>query len=303
MGKKSPPPAPDYTAAAEKQAASSEKVTNQQTYANRPNITTPFGSQSWTNSQMTDPATGQPVTQWNMNLQLDPQMQAALDSQQRVDLGRSQGAEGLLGQATDAFKNPMDWNALPGRGSIGDPNTFRQQGTDAIDQLNAPILAQRRAAMETRLSNQGIQAGSEAGTNAMRDVNDAESRAHLMAIGEGRAEAAQMFGQQKDRANFDNQNRQQSIGEEMTQRNQPLNELNALLSGQQVAQPNMPTFNTSSASQPTNYSGAANSQYQSALDGYNAKQGAKTGLMNGLFGLGSAAMGAGGWGGLFSMGG
>ena len=79
MSKQAPKP-PDYEAAAQAQADSSAEVTNMQTWANRPNQTTPFGSTTWNPSATTDPATGQAVTQWNQNTTLTPQTQAALDS-------------------------------------------------------------------------------------------------------------------------------------------------------------------------------------------------------------------------------
>ena len=43
-------------------------------------------------------------------------------------------------------------------------------------------------------------------------------------------------------ANYANALRQQQIGEAMGRRGQSLNEINALLSGQQVGMPQMPTF-------------------------------------------------------------
>lgn len=301
MGKKSPPPAPDYTAAADKQAQSSKEVTNMATWANRPEISTPWGQMNWTPSATTDPSTGQNVTKWNMDLQLSPQQQASLDSEFAIQQGRTGAAQDLLGQATDAFKTPMDWSNLPQRGTLGDPNAYRQKAQDAVDQLNAPNLAQRRAATETQLSNQGIGAGSEAYTNKMRDVNDAETRAHLMAIASGRDEAAQMFGQNLQSANFANQNRQQAITEGEYQRSQPLNELNALLTGQQVSQPNMPSFNTAGASQPGQYLTASGMQHSADMDNFNAKQGVTGGMMNGLFSLGNAAMQNGGWASLFAL--
>jgi hypothetical protein len=46
-GKGSAPAAPDYLGAATAQAQASEKATTAQNFANRPNINTPFGGQSW----------------------------------------------------------------------------------------------------------------------------------------------------------------------------------------------------------------------------------------------------------------
>ena len=67
-------------------------------------------------------------------------------------------------------------------------------------------------------------------------------------------------------------------------------EANALLTGQQVGQPQMPNFNTSQSTGGTNYLGAAGLQGQAALDAFNAKQAGFGGLMSGLGTLGAAGI-------------
>lgn len=330
-GGSKPPPAPDYTAAAKLQADSSAATTAAQTAANRPNMTTPWGSQTWSSTQGIDPATGKPVTNWASEIKLTPEQQAALDSQQRLQMGQSQAAEGLLGQATESFQQPFDWQGMPQRaGAVAGsplqlslsqtPGQWRQTAQSAVEELQRPGLQMQRGLEESAASNMGISRGSDAWRNAQRDIGDRESRAGLMAIAAGRDEANQLFGQDlsagqfantargqqlgmdMSAGGFNNTNRQQAIAEQMQQRAMPLNELNALITGQQVQSPNMPSFTNASKSDPTNYLGAAGQQYQGQLDAYNAKQAGKSGLMSGLFGLGSAAMGAGGWGSLFNLG-
>src|SRR5688572_8429120 len=117
MGKKSPPPGPDYRGAAVEQSDASKEIAIGQTYADRPNVTSPFGNQTWTPEKYVDPSTGKEVTRWNQNITLDPEMQASLDAQQRLNLGRTGAAEDLLGQAVSGFKKPMNWNQLPSRAS------------------------------------------------------------------------------------------------------------------------------------------------------------------------------------------
>ncbi len=79
MGKKSGPPAPDYTAAANAQADASKDNLTQQTWANRPTQNTPWGSSTWQSQSAIDPSTGKPVTQWTNNVTVDPRLQGALD--------------------------------------------------------------------------------------------------------------------------------------------------------------------------------------------------------------------------------
>ena len=88
-----------------------------------------------------------------------------------------------------------------------------------------------------------------------------------------------------------NQVRQQAIAEQAQQRGMSLNELNALLSGQQVNMPSFPSFNVSQQAQAPQYLEAAGMQYDAALDAFNAQQGGLGGLMSGVTSLGSAALG------------
>ena len=113
MGSKSAPKTPDYRGAAEEQGESAQQNTTTQTYANRPNQTTPWGSSTWTNSSTIDPSTGKPVTSWNQDITLSPSEQASFDSQSRIRAGLSEGAESLVGQATESFATPYDRSQLP----------------------------------------------------------------------------------------------------------------------------------------------------------------------------------------------
>ncbi len=75
---------------------------------------------------------------------------------------------------------------------------------------------------------------------------------------------------------YANQIRQQQLTEAMTQRGFSLNEINALMSGDQVGLPQMPNFAEASAAQPADYQGAAAQQASSkaASDPTNALLGA-----------------------------
>jgi len=113
MGKKSPPPAPDYVGAAEATAKSSRELATANTTANRPTQVTPWGTSSWASSAGVDPSTGLPVTNWTQNIELTGPQQQALDAQMRVQAGRSDLAEGLIGRAGQELGTPMDWDGLP----------------------------------------------------------------------------------------------------------------------------------------------------------------------------------------------
>jgi hypothetical protein len=93
---------------------------------------------------------------------------------------------------------------------------------------------------------------------------------------------SQDFQQQMQASQYQTQLRQQQIAEEMQKRGWTLNEINALMSGQQVGMPSMPGFNTASKSDTTNYLGAAQAQGQADLDRFNAEQQAMQGMMSGI---------------------
>lgn len=312
MGKKAPP-APDYTGAANAQASASKEINTQQTFANRPELSTPWGTQSWTPSQTTDPATGQSVTKWASSISLSPQQQEALDSQMAVQTGRSQAAEQMLGRATDALGQPLNYDGISQgadriQAPTADSRDWRGQAQEAALGFNKPLQAERRSALEGQLANMGLSRGSEAWNSEMRRLSDQETRDNLQVFDTARQEAQLIGNQAAQRQSmdvqaggFNQQLRQQEIAEMLAQRGQPLNELNALLTGQQVQTPQMPTFNTAGKSETPQLLTAAQNQYSAALDATNASNAGFGNLLGGVASLGGAAMGAGGWGSLFSM--
>jgi|ERR1044072_635799 DNA-binding transcriptional MerR regulator len=313
---KSAPAAPDYTGAAEAQAASSREVTEQQTWANRPNQITPFGTQSWQSTPTVDPTTGQTLNRWTQTTTLDPDAQAALDAQQRLQAQRS----GLAGSMYDRVASeygaaPPDYSKYEALGGTPQAMTFgggakySQDAEDALmgrfESRNAKQFEQASAAKRTQLYNMGLKEGDEAFDRAMEEEANRQTDARQQAmygatIGAGQ-EAARMqgmdisagqaqYGQQMSSANYQNQLRQQQIAEDMQRRGYSLNEINAILTGQQVGMPNMPSFNQAQRSEATQYSQAAQQQGQYGLDAYNAQQQATQGLMSGIGSIAGGAM-------------
>lgn len=349
---KSTPKAPDYEAAAERQAESSREVTEQQTWANRPDQFTPWGSQTWENQQVWDPATQQYLNRWAQTTNLTPDSQAALDAQ--LQLGRERSELGL--SMTDRMRNEygsaMDWGGIREGGDSVDPNNLTpeqlQRGYDvtgpdlnpasryAQDANNAiygqwadrALPEQQRAEerLRTQLYNMGAKEGDPIYDEEMRKLRESQSDAQRQAqyqatIGSG-AEAqrylgmdaatraqltgenrdlagfgnqaalgqfgmmqgagAQNFGQEMQASQYDTQLRQQQIAEEMQRRGFTLNEINALLTGQQVGMPSMPGFNTAQRAEGVQALQAAQLTGQAELDRYNAQQAATQGMMSGI---------------------
>lgn len=297
MGKKAAA-APDYTAAAEKQGQSSKEVTNMQTYANRPDQVTPFGTESWTPTHVVDPATGQSVTKWTQTTKLNPAQQQALDNETAVQSGRTGIAKGMMDRVSKEYGPTMDWSKfVPEVGKldfsklqkVGGGQQYNDAAGKAIydqfSQRNEPIFARERDQTETRLRNQGLNPGDEAYDNQMAQLeqqhNDARTNASLEATKGAGAEASRLQGMDTQahtigagdtttQANFQNTGRQQQIAEEMSKRGFSLNEINALLTGQQVGMPSMPGFQNATKSDAVQYSQAAGQQYSAAQDAANA---------------------------------
>lgn len=335
MSKSAPAP-PDYAGAANAQAQSSREVTEQQTWANRPTINTPFGQQTWAVQPTWDPSTGQYINSWTQNTNLTPESQAALDSQMRIQQGRSNMAEGLLNRSQQEYGQPMDWSQFQELQSsldapeysseqiqrgIGDTADYSKRAEDAIYNQWAsrqdPRMAQDREAQRTQLYNMGLKEGDAAYDREMQRLDQDQGDARLQAqyqatVGAG-AEAQRMqgmdvqsgnfansaaqqalqqqlalgsqrFGQQQTAAGFQNTVRQQQIAEEMQRRGFSLNEINAILTGQQVGMPSMPGFNAANRSEGVQALQGAGMQGQAALDAFNAQQQQTQGTLSGLAG-------------------
>ena len=206
-----------------------------------------------------------------------------------------------------------------GVSEIGDPTAMRQRAEDAYYNKASsrldPQYAEQRRAMEQKMRNQGLGPEDAAWQNQMKGIGQAETDAYGQAtydsiragLGEqsqswtqglqGRQQGigerndqfsqalssnAQNFGQNMQTSNYANQIRQQQLTEAMQQRGFSLNEINALLNGQQVNTPQMPNFNTASAATPAPV-------YQGGVDQGNADQAGLQNIMNLAGGVGNAA--------------
>ena len=147
-------------------------------------------------------------------------------------------------------------------------------------------LADQESSTRSSLIAAGIPVTSEAFGKEMDRIDRARNDARNTAELAGGQEAQRQFGMGTDA-------RKNAIAEILAQRQTPLNEITALMSGSQVSNPfSMPGYaqNTNVAAAPV-FAGA---QAQGAADqaNYNASVASNNAMMSGLFGLGSAAIGA-----------
>lgn len=266
----SPPPAPDYTGAANATSQGSVQASIANNLMAHPNIYTPLGSQTWsaTGNQTVPSVGGQlgfDVPTYSQNVNLSPQGQQLYQGQLGLSQGLLDTANSSLGQTQQSLGQPQDLQSIQ---DIANKSYGLQ--TARLD----PQWAQNEEVQKTTLANQGLAPGGEAYDNAMRTFNQGKNDAYNQAQLSSIATMPQTY--------------QLSSAERM----QPLTELNALRTG---AQPQMPQF------QPTQYSmgaqgpnllGAAQAQsgYNQGL--YNSQVGQQNAMTSGLFGLGSAGLSA-----------
>jgi hypothetical protein len=186
-------------------------------------------------------------------------------------------------QARAAFGNSaqqQSYNQALGRATFG--NQAQQQ---VFDQLMG------RAGFNNQ--TQGLEFGQN------MDRGNFFNAAQAQQFGQGVTNAnlnnsvrAQGYNELLNNANFTNSARQNAISEALLARQMPINEMNALISGNGLQQPNF--VNTPATQiQPTDVAGPIYQNYQGALNNYNQQVGSRNAAMGGLFGLGGAA--AGGW--------
>ena len=213
MGKAPDPTPPKETSAATTGTNVSTAIAN--AYMTNMNETTPDGTKTFDQTGMqsvTDPYTGQTykIPTFSVTQTLSPAQQAIKDQQDAASLNLA-----TLGADQSAFLN--QYMSEPFSYS---PGEYEGWALNLYDQLNGDRIATDQEALRTQLANQGIAIGSKAYDDAMSGFyggqQDSRNKFLLDAYGTGMQTA-------------------------LTERNQPLNEIGALLSGGQVSQPNFMT--------------------------------------------------------------
>jgi hypothetical protein len=258
MNTPSPPPAPDPVKTAQAQTESNVKTSTTQQQLNMVDQVNPYGTQSYTQNGTW--ADGTP--RYSMKTELSAPEQRNQDQQWEFDnltnqLGINQTKK-LTGLLDTPFK--LDNAATEGR--------LMELGRKRLD----PVLQERNAALESKLYNQGVMPGTEAYDRAMRADTEGQNDAYNQLLLTGRGQA----------------------NTELTaERNQPINEITALMSGGQVNQPQFGNTPQTSVAN-TDIAGITQQGYENSLIPWKQENASKAAMMGGLFSLGGAALG--GWG-------
>lgn len=220
-----------------------------QTQLNSTNQVTPYGNLTYKQIGTWDDGT----PRFEATQTLSPDQQQLLDLSTATQKNLGQIGVDQSSRIGNLLNTPFSLDASRGKAISDIQKTF-------LD----PQWGENQSSLETKLLNQGVRPGTEAYDKAMRDFSTNRQRAY-----------DQMFLDSYDKG----------TNSALTERNQPINEISALLSGSQVSQPNF-TQTPQSNVAPVDYTGLVNNQYNAQLSQNNA-------MMGGIFGLASAPLG--GW--------
>ena len=291
MGKESsPPPAPDYAAAATAQGVANTEAARATAKLSNPNMYTPYGT-SLVSYEGDVPTVRQTLT---------PTAQKTLEAQQGVQLSLANlGQKGtdIAGGVLDkpfSFGGPAVQTSLDTSGIAKMPVNAGTTGQEAIMARLEPALARQRVSTETQLINQGLRPGTEAYNNAAQllgqQENDARQQAVLQGLNLDIGANAQGFNQALQGGQFGNTAQQQALAQAIQQRQMPLNEISALMSGSQIQNPQFGAYQGANvAAAPVFAATQAQGAYNQ--NAYNQQVAQDNALTSGLFSLGGAALG------------
>jgi hypothetical protein len=241
---------------------------------NNPNVVGPYGTQTvtWQGDTPT------------LSQNLSPQQQLLLNESNATKIRLSQLAGQGANAAGQVIGKNLDLSGLPAQ--PGNATDTRTKVLDAMMTRVNEDSDRQRGLTESRLLASGIPRGSKAYDDAMalqeRTRTDAANQAYL-ASGQ---EMTRDFQQ-------DAQRRREALGELLAQRQTPLNEITALMSGSQVSNPfSVPGYAQNAQVQAAPLFQAQQLQGDWASDLYNARAAQAGNLQQGLFGLGAAGIGA-----------
>lgn len=282
MSKKTPsaPAPPDPVATANAQAAANKESAIATAHLNQVNQITPWG-----NLEFTPRGTASDGTpQYTATTTLSPDQQSLLDLTTQAQKKYGETANTQLGAVSDRLSTPLDFGSLGAAPQVSEAT--RQATADAMYARMNPQLEKDRAALETRLANQGITMGSEAWKTGFDDFNRQANDARLAVDSRAGDEMARMFG-------LESTARNQGINEMVQQRQIPLNELAAMLTGSQVQAPQFVNAPQGQIN-PADIMGATYGSYNGQMNAYNSAMQNQSAQNQGLYSLlGAGAQAAG----------
>ena len=146
--------------------------------------------------------------------------------------------------------------------------------------------------IQQALFNQAQAQNFGQGTTAQGTANQAVGQNYTQnynTVAQNNAAQQQQFAQNTQKAAFENQARQQALAEAIQQRQMPLNEISALMSGSQISNPQFNPYQGSNIA-PAPIAQTAQNAYQAQQNAYNQQIASNNATTGGLFSLGAAAI-------------
>lgn len=277
MGKKGSeaPQAPDPNQLIRAQQKANTQAVYDSARVNQIGQETPFGAVSFT-GDIGSPDRKQIVT-------LSPAEQAKLDQQNRLaDILGGQAINSAGQLSSEPFRMPT------GAPSLKDTSDVAQSQYEHAMRLMQPNLDREERRFETTLANRGIPIGSEAYSDARTQFD--QSRDSMMedaafrAMQAGQSEQGRLYG--LERAAYGD-----TVGDQLLERQQPMNELAAILQGSPALYPQNPTNVAQYNMAAPDVMGANQMAYNAAMNQYNQDQQTKRGMLGGIASLGGTIMG------------
>lgn len=276
-----PPPPADPVATANAQTGMNKATAVTQFGLNATNQTTPDGSLSY--KQIGTWEDGTPRFQADQTLSPEQQKIHDVETANSLKLGTVGGAQ--IDRIGNLLSQPVDLSKAPAAPTFnGDTSAIEGRIGDLAHARLDPILAQKRAATENQLANQGVAAGSEAWQHRMdqlgRDENDANNQLLLGGRQEAFNELGSTYGYGMDA-------HKQGVADILAGRNQPINEITALTSGSQVTMPQFAATPQTSVA-PVDFGSMVANQDNINQRNFAANMTSHNAMMGGLFGLAGA---------------
>jgi hypothetical protein len=287
----SPPPAPDYVGAAQAQGAANKDAAIAGNLLSNPNVYSPYGNQTFVG--------GEDGTRPTMTQTLTPEGNATVEAQQRVQHQLANLGEQGVGTAQRVMGSPFSFGGpgvqtgLDTSGIAKMPVNAGMSAQDAIMARLEPSQERQRVSQETALTNQGLRPGMEAWDNGMKDFtqgqNDLKTQAALQGINVDMQANNQGFNQSLQGGQFGNTAQQQALAQAIQQRQMPLNEITALMSGSQIQNPQFSPYSGANVT-PAPLFQAAQAQGQNDMNMFGLQSNAAAAGNSATAGLAGAAM-------------
>ncbi len=239
------------------------------------------------------------VPRYTQTTTLSPEQQQLYNQQTALGGKMNNLASGQVDRLGSVLGQPVNASGLPE--VANDFSADRNAVEKAMFDRLRPQMDRSRDAEENRLVNQGFQRGTAGYNNEMDALGRQENDQRLAITGQGLQEQQGLFGMQQA-------NRSRSLQEMLALRNQPINEISALMSGGQVSLPQAQQYNAPQIGAAPigdymyNTAALQNQQYNTQYQAQAQKQAALYGALGGLGGAGLYGAAGGKLGGLFGKG-